>query len=172
MITRAHLIGAAMGAMTVAMAAMGGYAARAETGAVNAPGAPVAAAPQSFADVVERVAPAVVSIEVVGKAGPTPAVQQGQPFSFRFGPQDGQNPFSFQFGPEQEQRPVHGAGSGFFISPDGYVLTNNHVVQGADKITVVTKDDQRLEAHVVGMDAATDLAVLKVAGEDHPFVSF
>ncbi|HLK25593.1 MAG TPA: Do family serine endopeptidase [Caulobacteraceae bacterium] len=174
MINKGFFTGAAIGVLTVGLAAAGGFTARAETGAVNpAAAAAAGSAPLSFADVVQRVAPAVVSIEVVERAGPTPAgLQQGAPFGFEFGPQNGQIPFGFQFGPPQQQRPVHGAGSGFFISPDGYVLTNNHVVEGADKITVVTKDDQRLEAHVVGTDAATDLAVLKVAGDNHPFVSF
>ena len=167
-----YLTGAALGVITVALAAAGGYCARAETGAVNAPGAAIAAAPQSFADVVERVAPAVVSIEVVGKAGPdTVALGQGQPFTFRFAPPNAPNGFGFQFAPAP-QTPVRGAGSGFFISRDGYVLTNNHVVNGADKVTVITKDGQRLDAHIVGTNSATDLAVLKVAGDDHPFVGF
>jgi serine protease Do len=171
MSNKSFFTGAALGLATVALAAAGGYCAYAEAGAVNPPGPPAAAAPpQSFADIVAKVAPAVVSIEVVGKA--TPNVMAlgpgGQPFSFQFGPGQGQ---TFQFGPTMPQ-PVRGAGSGFFISPDGYVLTNNHVVQGADKITVVTNDGRRLDAHVIGTDAATDLAVIKVAGDGHPFVSF
>ena len=64
------------------------------------------------------------------------------------------------------------SGSGFFISADGYVVTNNHVVDGAEKITVRTNDDHQLTAHVVGRDPATDLAVLKVDGGPFQYVSF
>jgi serine protease Do len=170
MIRKDYFAGAAIGLATAALAATGSYGAHAQ--AVNTPGAPTAAAPQSFADVVQKVAPAVVSIDVVGKAGPSPAALQGQPFTFRFGPPSGgDGGGELQFGPEAQQ-PVHGAGSGFFISADGYILTNNHVVQAADRITVVTKDGQRLQAHLVGTDAATDLAVVKVTGGVFPFVSF
>jgi len=186
--------GAALGAMVLAGA--GGYWARAsaENGAVNIPAAasPAASAPMSFADIVQRVAPAVVSIEVEGKVGPsqTDYSEQGQqqgPFTFRFGfpgqgggddgGQDGQdNPFGF-FGFPQQLQPaqpqlMRAEGSGFFISPDGYIVTNNHVVQGADKITVHTKDGRDLKAHLVGTDAATDLAVIKVDGGGYPYVSF
>src|SRR6185437_14728923 len=67
---------------------------------------------------------------------------------------------------------MHAAGSGFFISPDGYIVTNNHVVDHADKITVHTSDDRTFKAHVVGRDPATDLAVVKVDTANMPFVSF
>jgi serine protease Do len=68
--------------------------------------------------------------------------------------------------------PTKASGSGFFISADGYVVTNNHVVDGAEKITVHTADDKRLPATVVGRDPATDLAVLKVEGGPFQFVNF
>jgi serine protease Do len=63
-------------------------------------------------------------------------------------------------------------GSGFFISADGYIVTNNHVVEGATKITVRMADKRRLDAHLVGRDPATDLAVIKVDGGDFSYVSF
>ena len=68
-----------------------------------------------------------------------------------------------------------GAGSGFFISPDGYIVTNNHVVDGADEITVTLKDQTSLKAKVIGRDTATDLAIVKVEkvdGHPFPFVEF
>ena len=189
-----HFAGVALGALILAGA--GGYFARAsaEGGAVNSPGAaatPAAGAPMSFADIVQRVAPAVVSIDVEGKVGPSRTAYTGPggaPFMFRFGApgqgdgdQDGDgdgdqgNPFQFfgspQMQPQQPQK-MRASGSGFFISADGYLLTNNHVVEGADKITVHTKDDHDLKARLIGTDAATDLAVLKVEGGGFPYVSF
>ena len=189
------LAGAALGALVLAGA--GGYFARAsaEDGAVNSPAAPASpapGAPMTFADIVQRVAPAVVSIDIEGKAGPSKAAYSGQgPFTFRFGaPQgggddgddqdqdQGQSPGSpfglFGFPQLQQQAPqkMRASGSGFFISPDGYIVTNNHVVEGADKITVHTKDGQDLHAHLIGTDAATDVAVIKVDGGRFPYVSF
>jgi serine protease Do len=181
MISKGYLSGAAVCAIATILAGAGGYWARAnaETGAVNAaPGAsPLAMTPESFADIVQKVAPAVVSIDVVGKASPTPAaLQGGAPFMFRFGAPNGvaNNPFGFDFGPmaPAAPMPMRGTASGFFISSDGYILTNNHVVQDADKITVRTKDGRSLTARLIGRDPATDLAVIRVEGHDFPFVSF
>ena len=168
--------GAALGAIVLAGA--GGYYARAsaEGGAVNAPGysTPLAGAPMSFADIVQRVAPAVVSIDVEGKVGPSRTAysggQGGWPFTFRFGSPgqgdgdsdgngdgDQANPFQFFGFPQmQQQAPqkMRASGSGFFISADGYLLTNNHVVEGADKITVHIKDGRDLKARVIGVNTA------------------
>ena len=186
------LTSAALGA--VVLAGAGGYYARAsaEGGAVNGPYAASAAppgAPMSFADIVQRVAPAVVSIDVEGKVGPSRTAYSGQdggggPFSFRFGApgqdqgdgdgEDQASPFGFALPQMQPARPqpMRASGSGFFISADGYLLTNNHVVEGADRITVHTKDGRDLKARVIGQDQATDLAVVKVDGGGFPFVSF
>jgi serine protease Do len=151
--------------------------------AVNGRAAPAAAqpsafnAPTSFADIIDRVAPAVVSIDVEGKAGPRRASFEGAtPFG---GPDqddgDEDAPAGRRRGQNeglQDGAPMQATGSGFFISRDGYIVTNNHVVEGADKITVRTKDDRTLTAHLIGRDPATDLAVIKVDGGAYPFVSF
>ena len=181
---KSHLTKIGIGVAALGLAATGGYVARAGAG----PGAPVnpqpipatAGAPASFADIVQRVGPAVVSIEIEGKASPSPVAQ--------FGPRDGASPFGGsgedggipfdlrRFFPQipdgQPVQPIRGAGSGFFISPDGYIATNNHVIEHADKITVHTADDRTFKARVVGRDPATDLAVLKVDAGGLPFVSF
>ena len=122
---------------------------------------PPAGAPMSFADLIQRVSPAVVSIETKGKM----KIDSGLPNlpGFTFPGQDGSAP------KEQE---VRGAGSGFFITADGYVVTNNHVIDGADEIIVKLTNDKELPAKVIGRDVATDLAVLKVEGNDFPFVRF
>jgi serine protease Do len=152
----------------------------------QAPGAPL-----SFADVFAKVSPAVVSIEITGRAGPNEvAMTDGAP-----GGGSGDQPFPFPFGlpfgfgqnngqgwsfhrvvpgePNGAEQPkIHAAGSGFFISADGYIVTNNHVVEHADTISVHTSDGKVLKARLIGRDPATDLAVIKVDGATFPFVSF
>ncbi len=123
---------------------------------------PPAGAPLSFADMIDRVSPAVVSIEIKGKKK-IPAGGIDLPGFDVPGNDDGQG------GKEQE---FQGAGSGFFISPEGYIVTNNHVIDSATEISVVLKNEKQLKATVVGRDVATDLAVLKVEGHDFPFVRF
>ncbi|MBZ9974309.1 MULTISPECIES: Do family serine endopeptidase [unclassified Mesorhizobium] len=144
-------------------------------------------APQvpSFADVVERVSPAVVSVKVKAKIQPTaddgsddqdgldnlPNNPQLRRFfkEFRgFGDLGGQNDeghrrFGHRDRNNGEPRPV-AQGSGFFISEDGYLVTNNHVVEEGTAFTVVTNDGKELDAKLVGTDPRTDLAVLKVDG--------
>lgn len=114
-------------------------------------------APASFPEIYERVSPAVVSIYAVAVATP-PAVIYDTPF-----------------GRVLERRPQvrsMSSGSGFFISAEGHVVTNDHVLGQAQEVVVVTTDERRLRAKVIGRDPATDLAVLKVDGRDFPFVSF
>lgn len=142
-------------------------------------------APQvpSFADVVERVSPAVVSVKVKAKIQPTaddgsddqngfdnlPDNPQLRRFfrEFRgFGDQGGQfgmPRFNHRNHGNGEPRPV-AQGSGFFISEDGYLVTNNHVVSEGSDFTVVTNDGKELDAKLIGTDPRTDLAVLKVDG--------
>jgi serine protease Do len=145
-------------------------------------------APQvpGFADVVERVSPAVVSVKV--KAKIQPAADDGSDQSddlngmdnlpdnpqlrrffkeFRgFGDQNGQSGNMRRFGHRNhgdQPRPV-AQGSGFFISEDGYLVTNNHVVEEGSAFTVVMNDGKELDAKLIGTDPRTDLAVLKVDG--------
>jgi serine protease Do len=145
---------------------------------------------QGFADLVEAVRPAVVSIRVEGDM--TRPGGQGGPreFNFNFPDLPENHPFrdffeqfGDQFGrpgpggpggrPDRaEPRRFMAAGSGFIISADGYVVTNNHVVEDASRVTVVMDDGVEMTAEVVGTDQRTDLAVLKIDGEDLPFVSF
>jgi serine protease Do len=169
-----------MGAAAMAITSMGGYFAgeHALAAPVNpAPTpAPASIAPRSFADLVAKVAPAVVSIDIVGKAqAASTALQQDSPFG-------DESPFGEEFkrffrdvpqGQGQSQaEPLRASGSGFFISGEGYILTNNHVVENADEITVKTKDERELKARLIGRDPATDLAVIKVDGAHFPYVSF
>ena len=140
--------------------------------------APPPGAPMSFADIFERVSPAVVSINVTSRAI-TNAVRQvpglpGFPFGGSpRGPQGGEDPDGDGEGapgPGLPRRPTQqSSGSGFFISADGYIVTNNHVIENAETIKVVLKDERELEAEVVGRDESTDLAVLRVKGGRGPF---
>jgi serine protease Do len=176
-------------AAAMAVSGAGGYLASqtATAAPVNPPTSRGAiAAPRSFADLVQQVAPAVVSIDIVGKAEDSRVSYRAFPDgSGRGGGDDDQlAPFGFdpnqlfrQFGlPEPRQsgpaEPLRASGSGFFISSDGYILTNNHVVENAQQITVHTKDDREMKAHLVGRDPATDLAVIRVDGDHFPYVSF
>ena len=140
------------------------------TVAVNAQEAPSAytyaapnGAPMSFASLIEQVSPAVVSIEAEGSVDAPNAPDMSQlPPQFR--------EFFERFGGMPDQpRERRAQGSGFFISADGYVVTNNHVIRDADTIRVVLTDGRSLEATVVGTDMATDLALLRVEEEDEPF---
>jgi serine protease Do len=142
------------------------------TGAAGLAFAPPQGAPLSFADIFDQVSPAVVQIDVEQRVErPTGLVQiPGFPPGFGFRLPEGQTPPGAQ---EDEDAPTaQGAGSGFFISADGFIVTNNHVVENATKITVRLSDERELEATLVGRDERTDLAVIKVEGADFPFVSF
>lgn len=142
--------------------------------------APAAASLPNFVDLVQTVKPAVVSIRV--KADVTPQVTaddgsqhpfEGTPFErfFRQFGQQGQDQGQSQ-GPRRNY--AQGQGSGFFISADGYVVTNNHVIANAVKVEVVMDDGTVLIAKVVGTDPKTDVALVKVEGgrNNFPFVAF
>ena len=143
-----------------------------------------AAGPASFADVVEKVRPAVVSVRVkeTADAGDTADNSDGNnnaPF-FDLPPGSPMEKFFRQFRQQmpqgQQAQPDETAlGSGFFISADGYVVTNNHVVDKETSVTVITDDGSEYPAKVVGTDDKTDLALLKVAptaGQTFTYVKF
>lgn len=132
--------------------------------------------PQSFADIVEQVKPSVVSVRVTARreAASDPDMSDLPPglerFFRRFGQEGG--PEGAPRGRGRGEGPARmSQGSGFFISADGFVVTNNHVVQGATEVQIVTDDGRTLSARVVGTDARTDLALLKTSeGGSFPFV--
>lgn len=158
--------------MRMADAAEGHYAAAGQITATRVNFAPPPGAPMSFADIFEKVSPAVVSIDVKSKVDPsTLRGIPGLPFNLPGQGEDGEEGGGQEGGagglPRQQS-----SGSGFFISADGYLVTNNHVIDGADEITVTLKDGRELPAKVVGTDDGTDLAVLKVEGKGFSFVNF
>ena len=132
--------------------------------------APPQGAPLSFADIFAQVAPAVVQIDVKTRVRQPSMIQlPGLPFAIpnpNGGGEEGQD------GADGEGAVAMGAGSGFFISGDGFIVTNNHVVADATEIMVKLADGRELEARLVGRDESTDLAVIKVEGTDFPFVNF
>lgn len=130
---------------------------------------PARSAPDSFADLAESVSPSVVNITtsttIAARGGPSPLVPEGSPFEDFFnrnGP-----------GGDQPSRRSQALGSGFIISEDGFVVTNNHVIDGADEVLIELFSGEELPAKVVGTDPNTDIALLKVENDDPlPFVPF
>ncbi|WP_051508440.1 Do family serine endopeptidase [Roseicyclus elongatus] len=128
-------------------------------------------APPSFADLVDQVGDAVVNITtsaiVAGRQGPGPMMPDGSPLEDFF------NDFlDRRQNPEQQRRRSQALGSGFVISEDGFIITNNHVIEGADEILIEFRSGQELEATIIGTDPNTDIALLKVEADDPlPFVS-
>ena len=134
--------------------------------------APPQGAPLSFADIFAQVAPAVVQIEVRTRVQRPNMIQiPGMPFAIP-NPNGSPGGEDEPEGEDGDGLTALGAGSGFFISADGFIATNNHVVADATEIRVKLADGREMEARLVGRDQATDLAVIKVEGADFPFVSF
>ncbi len=126
-------------------------------------------APESFAELADKISPSVVNITtsavVSGPMGGGPMVPEGSPFEDFFN----------EFGNPGDEGPQRSEalGSGFVISEDGYIVTNNHVIEGADEIEIEFFSGVRLPAKVVGTDPKTDIALLKVESDTPlPFVTF
>ena len=145
---------------------------------VSAHAAEAAQHPAGFADLVAKVKPAVISVRVKieGSAETASASQDNiRPFP----PGSPMEKFFEQFGMpnmpngrHQQRRMMTGQGSGFFISADGYAVTNYHVVDHAKSVQITTDSGKNYTAKVIGTDQKTDLALIKVDGQDFPYVKF
>ncbi|WP_262691159.1 DegQ family serine endoprotease [Kordiimonas aestuarii] len=131
-------------------------------------------APESFADLVEKLSPAVVNISTVQtiparKGRRMPNLPEGMPFG------DLWDQFRDRMDEDEEPRQAQSLGSGFIVDATGIVVTNNHVVEEADEITVILADGDEYPAKLLGRDALSDIAVLKIEpgnGEKFPFVKW
>jgi serine protease DegQ len=123
--------------------------------APNVSGAPM---PGSFSSAAKLASPAVVSIATTQANAPTHPLQN-DPW------------FRFFYGDREDEAPQQGLGSGVIVSPEGYILTNNHVIEGAKEIVVTLSDSRRAIAQVIGADPDTDLAILRITLERLPVIA-
>ncbi len=173
MMTRAKVVGAVtaafvggLGLATAFELPQSGFAQATRPAASTASGPRDDGGAPGFADVAERVTPAVVSIQVE-KDAPTRAQA----------PRRGNVPpemeeFFNRFQGPQRREPMEGSGTGFLITGTGYILTNNHVVGDADRIRVILTDHRQFTAKLIGKDPTTDVAVIKIEGTNFPTVAF
>jgi serine protease Do len=189
-LTRKRLLLTSVFSLSLGCFAIGGLSLNASPPPAMAQSGLFGSQPQSFADVVDKVQPSVVSVRVKSEQVQTATDMGDLSFFFRdlppnhplrkffddnMGPRGGGNS-----GPQRRNSPRSpqgkfgmAQGSGFFISEDGYVVTNNHVVENAKSVELATNDGKTLTARVIGTDPRTDLALLKVDGKDkYPYVKF
>jgi serine protease Do len=134
---------------------------------------PVVTGLPDFSDLIDKAGPAVVNIRTtervrMGQGGP--GEEEMQEFLRRFFGQPIPRRRSPQQQPQQEEEVQRGVGSGFIVSDDGYVLTNAHVVEGADEVTVTLTDRREFKAKVLGSDRRSDVALLKVSATNLPYL--
>jgi len=149
------------GAFVGASMVQAGHAPAAAVAAAAPPVRELATMPATFSPVVKAVLPAVVNISST-KVIRTSAQEQDNPFGNLFP--------GFRQLPDRPQR-QEGEGSGVIVSADGYVVTNNHVVDGATELAVTMSDGRELKARVIGTDAKTDIALIKIDAKDLPHVT-
>jgi len=147
----------------------------AHSGTVNATAiAPLVETQNAFAAVAQQVTPAVVSIHIEGAAPASQRMPQMPDFpdlrQFGFPDMGAPRGGHGSHGQREQDEVFHASGSGFIVSPDGLILTNNHVVADANKVTVILSDRREFDAKVVGRDPTTDVAVIKIDGHNLPTV--
>lgn len=174
-ITRTAIAGGVFAALVSAYAGFGighfdpAHATAAVASAV-APAAPTLVAPATnFAGIVDRYGPAVVNISVTGSGHQVPLADQS---GDQQAPDLSQFFRGFQPPRNAEAEPVHALGSGFIINASGLILTNAHVVEGAQEVVVKLTDRREFKARVLGADRLSDVAVLKIDATDLPVVKF
>lgn len=127
---------------------------------------------QGFSDIVKKTTPAVVNIAVTGggergrRHGGVPPGPFGKPPGEEPGGEESPTPPPMPPAPSPHGRPDQSAGSGVVVDPSGYIVTNNHVVEGATQITVTLNDRREFSAKIIGTDPKTDLAVIKIEAKD------
>jgi serine protease Do len=168
----------------IAVMAVGAVATLNFTKSATAAAAPAPAAPalddnsvgalltldRAMETLAARVTPAVVNVTVVSKGNPQQSGPEGMPDMQQFFGPNGPFGRQFQMPSQPQNRMEHGLGSGVIISPDGYIVTNNHVIDGAVDIRVTMSNKEVLPAKLIGADPLTDLAVIKVNGNNLPSV--
>ena len=120
---------------------------------------------KAFSSIAEKASPAVVGLQAEKIVSQDSQTYHNSPFDeYFFGPRS----------PRQRspQRPQTALGSGFVISPDGYILTNNHMVEGAEKVTIELADGRKFTAEITGTDPESDIAVIKIDADNLPYLEF
>lgn len=150
-------------------------------GLLPTPATAVAGLPD-FTDLVDRVGPAVVNIRTTQRVSPEQAIPGGddeemQEFFRRFfgvpiPPRPDRSPRGPKPDSQREEEMPRGVGSGFIVSADGFVMTNAHVVDGADEVYVTLTDNREYKAKIIGADKRTDVALVKIEGSNLPRIAF